>query len=57
MQNFILNLLGSLMLLYGLFSYTSGTIRAIVTKTNFSNSSAITAISIASTGLAILLTI
>jgi hypothetical protein len=57
MQTFLLNLLGSLMLLYGLFSYTSGVVRAVVLKVIFKSWDANVAIFYAGVGLAILLTV
>jgi hypothetical protein len=57
MQNFILNLLGSLMLFLGLFSYISGVARAVVLKVSFKSLDAIAAIFFAGVGLAILLTV
>jgi hypothetical protein len=57
MQTFILNLLGSLILFYGLFSYTSGIVRASILKVSFKSSHANVAIFYAAVGLAILLTV
>jgi hypothetical protein len=56
MQIFILNLLGSLMLFYGLFSYTSGVVRAVIKKEPFTPLTANLTMFYASIGLAILLT-
>jgi hypothetical protein len=56
MQTFILNLLGSLMLFYGLFSYTSGVYRASILKLSFKSWDANVAVFYAGVGLAILLT-
>jgi hypothetical protein len=56
MQDFILNLLGSLMLLYGLFSYTLGVTRAVVLKVSFKSWDANIAIFYAALGLSVLLT-
>jgi len=56
MQDFILNLLGSLMLFYGLFSYTSGIVKASILKVSFKSRDANIAIFYAALGSAILLT-
>ena len=57
MQDFILNLLGSLTLFYGLFSYTSGVVRAVTKKEPFTSLDANVAIFYAGVGLATLLTV
>lgn len=57
MQDFISNLLGSLMLFYGLFSYTSGVVKAVVLKSTFKSWDANVAIFYAAAGSAILLTV
>jgi hypothetical protein len=56
MNTFLLNLLGSLMLFYGLFSYTSGVVRAVTKKEPFTSLDAIVAIFYAAVGLSIFLT-
>jgi hypothetical protein len=56
MNTFLLNLLGSLMLFYGLFSYTSGVVRAVTKKEPFTSLDAIVAIFCAAVGLSIFLT-
>jgi hypothetical protein len=56
MNTFILNLLGSLMLFYGLFSYISGVVRAVIKKEPFTSWDANVAIFYAAVGLTIILT-
>jgi hypothetical protein len=56
MQTFILNLLGSLMLFYGLFGYISGVVRYVIKNQPFTSWDTIIAIFYAGIGLAILLT-
>jgi hypothetical protein len=56
MNTFLLNLLGSLMLFYGLFSYTSGVVRAALKKEPFTSLDANLAIFYAGVGLTIILT-
>lgn len=57
MMTFLLNLLGSFMLFYGLFSYISGVGRAFLIKRTYVNSSAITSVFLAAIGLTIILSI
>ena len=56
MNTFILNLLGSLMLFNGLFTYTSGVVRAVIKKEPFTPLAANLSIFYAGVGLAIILT-
>jgi hypothetical protein len=56
MNTFILNLLGSLMLFNGLFTYTSGVVRAVIKKEPFTPLDANLSIFYAGVGLAIILT-
>lgn len=57
MTTFLLNLLGSFMLFYGLFSYISGVGRTFLIKRTYTNSSAITSVFLAAIGLTIILSI
>jgi predicted membrane channel-forming protein YqfA (hemolysin III family) len=57
MQDFILNLLGSLMLFLGVFGYISGVVRYIIKNQPFTSWESNIAIFFAGVGLAILLTI
>ena len=56
MQTFILNLLGSLMLFYGLFGYISGVVRYVIKNQPLTPWGSNIAIFYAAVGLAILLT-
>jgi hypothetical protein len=57
MQTFILNLLGSLMLFYGLFGYISGVVRYVIKKEPFTPLQILLCLIYAGVGLAILLTV
>jgi hypothetical protein len=56
MQTFILNLLGSLMLFYGLFGYISGVVRYVIKNEPFTPLQILLCLIYAGVGLAILLT-
>jgi predicted membrane channel-forming protein YqfA (hemolysin III family) len=57
MQTFILNLLGSLMLFYGLFGYISGVVRYVIKKEPLTPWGSNLTMFYAGIGLAILLTV